>query len=520
MHNKNLSKIDALLKILQYLLLGSAAAQPFIYFSPENITATILCATSSTLVLQYLIRSKCYETHPISSLALFGMTITTVLMSTVSQSFYLNPLTIYMRAPELTFPILATTQALACLLHWIYRNFSPLNALPNYIARFVLEPIGAFYKPPVWVLWIFGCIGLYAQLSGVSEFGDAGGKFIQALGFLTWMPLLIVYYLQIEGDNYANKKNQTKLLIGYLLVLVVLGIAQNVRSIMFIGPLQIVLTYYFLAAKTHTPATPKTSRNIAAMLVVGMLGVIALADLATAMVLAREKRVSSTPLEMLEETYYALQDRTKINAYRANFDMAATSNIYDEAYIPNPILSRFSATKFHDNMIFFGSKMQSENVEDMFHILFKKIIVVLPEPVAKAIDPKFEKQDYFFSMGDYYVFQIKGPGSLSSFVVGSIWADMYTLFGIWWPFTALISIFISIIALDSFCIKKKENAYDISPVAICLACSIFLQGMGFESITAQISFLGRELPQRVIFYGALIFIIVTSLKLLGTKKND
>lgn len=520
MQNKNLSKIDALLKILQYLLLGSAAAQPFIEFSPENITAAILCATSSTLVLQYLIRSKCYETHPISSLALFGMTITTVLMSTVSQSFYLNPLTVYLRAPELTFPILAATQTLACILHWTYRNFLPLSALPNFIAKYILQPIGAFYKPPVWALWFFGGIGLYAQLSGVSEFGDAGGKFIQALGFLAWMPLLVVYYLHIEGDNYANKKTQSKLLIGYLLILVVLGIAKNVRSIMFIGPLQIVLTYYFLAAKTHSPATPKTGRNIAALLVVGMLGVIALADLATAMVLAREKRVSSTPLEMLEETYYALQDRTKINAYRANFDMAATSSIYDEAYIPNPILSRFSATKFHDNMIFFGSKMQSENIEDMFHILVKKIIVVLPEPVAKAIDPKFEKQDYFFSMGDYYVFQIKGPGSLSSFVVGSIWADMYTLFGIWWPFTAIISLFISIIVLDSFCIKTDNNSYHISPIAICLACVIFLQGMGFESITAQISFLGRELPQRVVFYGVLIFITVSTLKLLGANKND
>lgn len=511
-------QIDTILRLLQYAVMLCGALQTFIEFSSENLVAAALATGSTWFVIEYIRRSKCYVATPLSTLGLLGLTVTSSAASLITQAAYWTPIVYLLRAPDVTFPILAAVQLIACATHWTYRNFEPLSRLPQAIGDTVFKPIGLYKAPSVYSLWVMGVVGLYAQLSGHTDFGDVGGKALQAFGFMAWMPLLILYFRATHGEVYCNRKTQLVLIILFLLGLFMIGAARNVRQIMFTGPLQIVITYILYSATHGIITTRRTKIQLVAGALLGGLGVVLAADLATAMVIAREKRLTSTGAEMISETVQVLTtDRHRITHYREQFELAATTRLYDEAYIQNPVLARFSATKFHDNMLFLGSNFADENIDDLFFVTGKRIFNLLPEPVAQLIDPTFEKADYFFSMGDYYLYQIQGPQGLSSFIVGSIWADVYYMFGPWSPVALFLVLLATMVILDSLSTRRGPIAI-ISPIAFCSAVYIFLYGYGLESLAAQLAFLARNLPQSIALY--LVALHALDLAYKSVKWND
>lgn len=497
---KNPSQINTILQLLQIATALSVLMQVAINQSKENILSVVLAAGSSYVALEYIKRSRCYASTPISTLGLLGLIITSTTASLITQSFYWTPLVHLLRAPELTFAVLALVQLLACITHWVYRKFEPFSKLPVYIGRAVFKPAGLYKVPSVYSLWLMGFVGLYVQISGHANFGDVTGKALQALGFMAWLPLLIPYFHATRGDDYCNSKTQFSLIALFLLALFLIGALRNVRQIMFNGPLQIALTYLLYLATHGIKTTFRSKVQLASAVIAGSVGVALAADLATSMVIAREKRLTSTGTEMLSETIQILtNERYRIKLYRDQFEMAAVTRLYDEAYISNPVLARFSATKFHDNMLFLGSNFAEENVDDLFFATSKRIFNLLPDPVAKLIDPKYDKAQYFFSMGDYYLYQLQGPQGLSSFIVGSIWADFYYMLHEWSPPAIFILFLTTIILLDALSTTKGSLAI-ISPIGFCWAVHVFLYGYGMESIAGQFGFFGRVLPQSILLY--------------------
>lgn len=494
------TQIDTILRILQYALIGCGSLQFIIELSSENIIATALATIASWIAIEYIRRTKSYILYPVSTLALLGLTITSSAASVLTQALYWTPLVYLLRTPELTFTILATVQLFACATHWVYIKFEPFRKIPTVIGENIFKPIGLYRAPSVYTLWIMGLIGLYAQLSGHSDFGDVSGKALQAFGFMAWMPLLILYFRATHGESYCNNRTQLILILLFLLALFAIGAARNVRQIMFTGPLQIAITYILYSATHSLIITRRAKLQLVAGALAGGIGVVLAADLATAMVIAREKRLSSTGTEMIAETFQILTtDRYRITQYREQFELAAITRLYDEAYIENPVLARFSSTKFHDNMLYLGSSFENENIEDLFYATGKRIFNLLPEPIAKMIDPDFDKADFFFSMGDYYLYQIQGPQGLSSFIVGSIWADVYYMFGIWSPVFLFFMLLATMVALDALS-TQRGAIVALSPIAFCTAVHIFLYGYGIESIATHFAFLARNLPQSIVLY--------------------
>jgi hypothetical protein len=516
-HSQKISKIGLLLGLLQWATIISGLMQPFIEASSINIVSTTLAVFATTCVVQYIKHTRCYETNPLSTLAIIGLNVTTISTSLIVQTCYLNPLVHLLRAPELTFPVLFVLHVLACATHTVHRKFSPNVTLTQGIAANVLRPLGLFRAPSIQTLWIMGTIGMVSQLVGQAAMGDVGGKAFQAFGFLAWMPLLALMYHAAMGDSYCNKKTQYFWIAAYLFALFALGAARNVRFIMFAGPVQIALTYFLYVSTHNSEAGKKTYKAVAAALLATVLGVTIASDFATAMVIAREKRDSYSGAEMIQETLSVLQEPERIADYRSSFELAATIKFYDEAYIPNPILGRFSETKFHDNMLYFASNFQAENIDDLIFAAKQKVLVIFPEPFVKYFYPDFEKTDFFFSMGDYYVYQIKGPGGLYSFVTGSMWADIYSIFG-WWACPMLVLVlFVSHICLDSMSLRQGGKVF-IAPVAICSAWTIFMYGLGADSLVTKLSFWMRELPQRIVLYAVVLWILDTAYPLFRMEK--
>lgn len=512
-------KIHLLYSTLQLFCLAAGIAQFFIEPSQENIVSTIWCVSASVAMIQYLSRSESGKTHPFSSLALLGFNITSLLTSLVAMSVYGLPLTNGLRAAEITFPALSLLHFFAIGIHWVYRHFIPFDKAPQHIAKSIFKPIGLFSTPHIYTIWIMGTLGAISMVFGYAETGDVGGKTIQALSFLCWMPFLIPFYYAREGDVYCNIKKQAFFILGFVLLMILIGLARNIRQIMLIGPMQLLFAYYIFLSGSSEKATAAGIKKFFLVMLVGSLAVYFTADLATAMVVARAKRDKSTYKEMITTTFIVLtKERYRLQQYRDSTDIAASTSFYDESYIPNPVLARLSETKFHDNMFYFGSRFSEKNIEDLTEGFKNKIISILPETILKPLFKDFNKNDYIFSMGDYYLYLIAGEGRLSSFVTGSIWADFFTLFGWTFFFVAAPYILLMYIALDSFSLRNKT--LNVSAVGICTTWFIFIYGIGGESIPAKVSFLVRELPQRVLLYAFLFWGIRFVLNLFGVKQPE
>ncbi|MDE2430180.1 MAG: hypothetical protein KGM99_15770, partial [Burkholderiales bacterium] len=466
MQQKSIKKMQLFYWSLQLFCVAAGVAQLFIQPTQENILSTVWCASASTAMVQYLSRSDCVKDHPFSSLALLGFNITSLLTSLVSMSLYGQPLVNGLRAPEITFPALSILHFVAIGTHWVYRNFTPFSGAPQKIASTFFRPLGLFATPHISAIWMMGALGALSMVLGNAETGDVGGKTIQALSFLCWMPFLIPFYQAREEKNYCNMKKQAFFIACFVLLMILIGLARNMRQIMLIGPLQLLFAYYILLSNRGDLATKRSIRRFVLVLVTGALSIYLAADFATAMVVARAKRDKATYQEMIETTFTVLtKERYRLQQYRDSTDIQASTSFYDEKYIPNPILARLSETKFHDNMFYFGSRFSERNTEALIESFKNKTLSILPENIIKIFDREYRKNDYFYSMGDYYLYLIAGEERLGSFVTGSIWADFYTLFG--WAFFAVTAPYMLImyIALDSLSMREREIG--VSAVGIC-----------------------------------------------------
>jgi len=496
-----MNRLEFVCKVLHATVALCVLSQILIEPSYENIWSVVMSGAGIAALTQYLWKSRPFDDAPLSSLALLGFCVTSQLAALVAQTMQWSPYVHMLRDPLTTFSVLSGVQLIGIGTHYVYRHFQPLYGFRDKVASVVLSPWGVHDAPRPLALWVMSLIGVASMAKGGAEMGDVSGKALQALEFMTWMPFLILVYQRQFGEAYCSFKKQAPLVLLYALVIVGIAMARNARQLMFIGPVIATLLYLTVAVRDPGPMPRKSIYKVGVGLILASVAVALVADLATAMVLAREKRETATRWEMLEETYHALTDRTRIQAYRDSGYLAAITEAYDETYLSNPVLARLSETKFHDNMLYFGTRFGELERGDIMEQAGMRIVVLMPQPLIDFLEIKIKKEKYLYSMGDVYVNTDHG-GDMGGFVTGSIWADLLVMFGPFAPFVAAMFMVLTFIMLDS--LTRLSGSYFISPVGLCMAWIIFIYGIGGESIATKLSMLLRDTPQKVVLY-ALVF---------------
>lgn len=500
--SKPMQKIDFIFHALQAVCLVCGVLQGFIDPSGDNLICTLLAVGSISAVLQYLRVSRVPMKHPVSSLALIGLCATTEFMSLVAQTLYWNPLVYMLRVPLFTFSVLAAVQLLAIAAHVCVTRVRGIQGVREFLAERVMLPVGGFSVPAVGTIWAMAFFGALSMLvSGASDTGNAGGKLFEALSFFAYLPYMIPLYYISFGDRYCSIKKQMVYVVLYALMIVGIGMAKNVRQIMLIGPVQAFFIYFIYVLQDPRPITAKSIKKLLILLVVGVVAVQLVADLATAMVINRDKRRTASPTEMIAATIETISDRTRINMYRQEAFDEALYKAYDEAYIPNPVLARFSETKFHDNMLFITTRLSETARADLWDMEADKILVLLPQNILNKLHIALYKDRYQFSMGDYYRVLSQEPFSYGGYATGSIWADMVNLFGWWAPIFVFFMMVVSYVLMDSFS-RAKQGILNISPAILCASWAIFIYGLGGESLVSRIGIAFREIPQKMVLFVA------------------
>jgi hypothetical protein len=496
------SKQDLFFGVLQMLALTCAIVQWRIGTSPENVACVTMVVASSTLVFQYLWRSGSTVEYPVSSLALLGSCFTTQFAALLAQTLDGTEFVALLRWPETTFAVLSGVQVLLVGTHWVYRHMAISQSISGYITEHVLEPIGAMAAPPVYAIWAMSVLGIVAMLNGGgAATGDVGGKFFQAFNFMAYIPCLIPIYYRQFGEAYCDFKIHGTLLAVYVGVMIVTAIVMNARQFMAVGPVQVGFIFLLFYWRDPQPITAQTLRRLAVITVLLGVAISFFADLSLAMVINRDKRSSVSRIELMKETWETLLDRERIEQFKQAELSTSSYKRYDETYLSNPMMARFSETKFHDNNIYFSTLTTDAERAETWQVTIDKAMSILPQPVIDGLDLKVDKNYTTYSFGDFYRYLSEGlDNTLGGFAVGSLWAHLITLFGLtWFPVVVVVLTYPAFVFIDSFS-RKGTSRLDVAPVVMCSSWLLFSYAIGGESLVWKVGFYLRDLPQKVILY--------------------
>jgi hypothetical protein len=473
--------------------------------SIQNVASACLVLASSMGILLYIGWTDAMQIQPLSTFALLGFCVTTQLGALLAQTAAWTALRSSLYDPLYTFGTLAFYQAIAIAVHATY-TFLLMSKQPGIApVRWILDGAGLYRIPEPGVLWIMGVIGL----ASFGFYGKAGvvSKVMDAFHLLTWAPFLIPIYLQEAGPAYCNARKMAPFIILFALAICLLGMAVNARGIMFFGAVTIGLAYLVIGLRSTAPAhvSRPVLLKIAVLAVAGIALAGPVADLATAMAIARAHRGKISPVEMIANTFDAWRNPYLIAQYRA-YDKAAVRTAYDENYIANPMVARFVETKFHDNSLHFAGMLTSDDsIARLRSVSIASLWAILPAPIINALHVSVDKGDLNFSMGDYLVYLSRGL-PLGGRKTGSIFAEGMVLLGPLFPILYAGLCLVTYKIMDLLTVRPAVGMASISAVGKILAWGLFIYGVTGESINAMVIFVVRQVWQDMLIYLSVLSI--------------
>jgi hypothetical protein len=361
---------------------------------------------------------------------------------------------------------------------------------------------------------LLGGIGMVSLVGGGGGMGDVGGKLLAGLGFLVWMPFMLLLYRDLLGERYASMKVHMPFIIGWAFLIAALGMARNNRATMFIGPVQLAIVYLVYKCRGRQLVSTGFIKNLAITAVLMAVLMPQFSDLMLAMQITRDQRGTISARQQFKDTVEMFMDKHRIHALRNASLISVSSEVYDETYLSNAMIGRFTETKFHDNMLFFGQNFGSDDHAAIVEDQLLHVVTLLPQNVLDALDIKLDTYKLSYSNGDFYLNRAIGA-PLGAYVTGSVWADIYVLTGLWMPVFTMLALWLVFITLDA--LTRFTAGMFISPIGLCTAYMIYLNGVGGDSIFVKFSQITRLNLQQVLLYGLAATAIAHALRMLNQQ---
>jgi hypothetical protein len=488
----------AILNTLMGLTMLAFPLQCIIDSSSVNIASACIVFFSSMTLLAYIKWAGAADDQPVSTVALLGFCITTQLGALLVQTAYWTPLQFSLYDPLYTFGTLAFYLAIALAMHVVYRFFSKPDPTRIGIFRGFLAWTGIYAVPPIWALWFMGIFGLLTFPVSARE--GLPARIAAGFNFLTWAPFLIPLYLREIGPAYCNARRNNIALVVYGVLVLLLGVALNVRVVMFIGVATVGLLYLLVGMRSNMPLTRTAVVRVAWLGVILAILSVPLSDLATSMAIARGARGKISPVEMVKKTISVWRRPALIAEYRRETSAVARFAAYDEHYIANPLLARFVETKFHDNAMHFASALTTDSAKaHLTQVTIADTWAVLPTPLLKILGVGVDKDDLNYSMGDYLAYLSRGV-RLGGRKTGSMFAQGIAVMGPLFPILyAFLCLFLYKL-MELLTIRNKSGGANLSALAMMNLWTFFYRGITAEALSNVFVFLLRGFAQSILIY--------------------
>jgi hypothetical protein len=313
------------------------------------------------------------------------------------------------------------------------------------------------------------------------------------------MPFLIPIYINLIGKTYANTSREFFFLALWFLLLTLFGMLLGTRAIIFTGFMIIALIYLLAGLRSNAFLQSNQIFKFSVFFVLILPLVGPASDLSTAIQMTRQSNDRS-----IEHTLDVAQKSYLLEKYRATEVNNSQYGAYDEAYIRNPIFKRLVETKFHDNALYFSSKLSDGGKEALAEKTSDLLFGILPQPVLNFLKIDVDKLTLRSSMGDYLANFSSGI-PLGGYRTGSMFAQGQALIGPFFIVTYFM-ICMALFYLMSLLSNKSNAVVTISPPGLLMIWGFFIAGITAESLHQMTGFLARNLMQSLLIYLLLFWL--------------
>lgn len=483
---------------LIFLTLLAFIAQFFIDFSTDNIATSCIILASSISTLLYFRWTKALDSHPLSSFAIIGFCLTSILGAMLAQSAAWTVVSKDLYQPLFTFSMLAMYQAIALIAHTFYRMISA-TSVKQGLLRNAFQSLGIYATPTVLNIWIIGVMGLFfVLLSNISPVA-------RGLSFLAWAPFLIPIYLQHVGPSYCNAKKNYILLFMFTILIGLVAMAFNARGMMLSGAATVALLFFLIGLRSDKLVSNKMLLRLGVLVIFGVALSWPVSNMVTAMAIARADRGKVSGSEMVAKTLENFQKQDKIDSFRKEVLTRELQSSYDEGYIRNPFVARFVITQFHDNAMYFAGKVSDKGAEQVMSVSGDFFWATLPQPFLDALKIDVNKDKMYFSMGDVLVNLAVGI-PLGGQKTGSVFGQGWVMFGVFFTFIYFFMCLVLFLALDLFAIRAMSGKVELAVIGMLNVWPNFLFGITADSLHYLFIGVFRGVIQSVLLY-AIVFAI-------------
>jgi hypothetical protein len=182
-------------------------------------------------------------------------------------------------------------------------------------------------------------------------------------------------------------------------------------------------------------------------------------------------------------------------------------------------MGRLVETKFHDNALYFSSRISLQDEEKMLDITGDFFWATLPDPMLKAMAIDVEKKNLNFSMGDY-ISHLGGGGELGGRKTGSGFAQGISIFGYFFPLIYWLVCPILFLAHDLLTYRSPSGRVLVSTLGMLGIWNLFQYGISAESLQSIFMGVARGLPQKIILFLLIFHIARVGSRMLGSLAGN
>ena len=485
-------------------------AQAIIDPSAVNLYCTIIATIAASVTAMHCLRYKIVSRFPISSFAVLGFCITTYALPVVAQTFSGRPLIYNLLVPRETFEASVEFQAVILLAHITYTSVQALQFPSRWLSERILRPIWIFRMPGAMEFWALGIMGMGATwisrilYSDAVEFGNVGGKFLQALVIFIVAPFFIPFRSYFLSTPQKNPPLTTPLLIAYFGLVIVTAVFFNARGVFAIVIFTVLISAFMMVAMRRVTF----SRRAKIMIVIAAFAIVPLAsvaqDLATAMQVARLLRGSTDPTGIAMETLRAFSDKKLLEETRKD-ELSQTMDTgysgYSEIYLQSEFFQRLTYTKYTDLTMAASLRLTQFQKDAIKRDSYESIVSILPTPLIGFFGLDVKKDDRNFSTGDVYA-NLAFNQELGGYRTGSSITNSIDVLDVFWPPVIYVICIILFIEFDSYCLWSGGKMM-ISGIAFVLLYEIVARGLVYDSFRSLIDNMTRAYIQAVFVYTLL-----------------
>lgn len=517
--------------IWSWIGLGLSVLYQYLFWENlQNMVAIACVLLAWTAISTIYLKNSMLQSYPLSAFLLIGFSSTQFYFPLIFTSLEGKPLTFNLDMPfEVFFHSLAALMVLI-IAHMVYRLFAKN---PGYKENTLLIRVGLFTPPEPLQIWIMGIIGLgatfyvwlYSPNIAGTVTGSAFDKLVQGLIPFSYAPFFIPF-----GKMYGSRTSEIKKialpLLAFSLCLFLVSLGRNSRGGFMIGFSSVGFAYALglILGVFKTQLFTLKNGLIGVLLIWLMTGPVA--DIGTAMVLVRNNRSEISYSELISQTLIAYGDKEAIKNYRLNDKNAKVDKTdWNEVYVDNIIIARFSNLKFNDISLVQASRIEEKDPE-MMRFTIDYVWATLPQPFLDALGVEIDKVMLkTVSFGDYLYYRAGAPAeTLGGYRSGHMAGVGMAAFG-WWYLLILGLGIIPVYALfDSFFRYKKIGWSPAGFIhrrqlqfSLCgmLALDINFRFLPAESVTTTIVFLLRDWIQLVILYLIVYYLTLGLVFMIG-----